>query len=556
MREVIVCALLVGSSCFLGAAEESNRQIQACLMTGELERAREFVREGKGDPYWQGRVWARLGATSQALELWRGHSFPPSLHNGLLEEICWGVLAKGAHSTSLSTRMTALIGAALSREARGVELLAQAFEDRNERIRQIAVELSGHYRDGVLTQKLLKELTPSSPPQLRQAVLHSLGAQRAKAALPSLRVLLRHPTLSHKEKNKCAFIIADLSEGVEEEELVSLSHSKRASERILACYLAWRFSPPFVEPLLFSLMKDPLPPVRCAAAEVYGLLKAEGSLSGREGVWFTLFQDVDPRLRALAGWGALLEGDLRGGFKLVELIEQGDRLSRLYGAWALAASGERGKELSLQLLEKELDEEVAINLALGLWGQGERERSKKIVKRFLLNEQKGWGVVREEGKVLKGIALQVGGRGGKEEEVQLQLLALLASEDEESGFQILERWLFHPRWDLAMEAAFLLLSEGSETPSFSLEKSQDWKEEQQVRWALILALWKRDSQALAFLVEAYRHASREVKEHLIEGVGRVGDPLALPLLVEALEEPFEGMNLMAASAILQLLSHQ
>jgi hypothetical protein len=76
-----------------------------------------------------------------------------------------------------------------------------------------------------------------------------------------------------------------------------------------------------------------------------------------------------------------------------------------------------------------------------------------------------------------------------------------------------------------------------------------------VQAALILALWGREESAIATLQQAYGGSDRELKEKIIEGVGRVGAKSSIPFLVEKLQEPSPTLRLLAAAALLQCLYH-
>ena len=112
------------------------------------------------------------------------------------------------------------------------------------------------------------------------------------------------------------------------------------------------------------------------------------------------------------------------------------------------------------------------------------------------------------------------------------------------------------KWGVSAAAAATLLEEGDEE-AFSLVRSLLTEEDQKIRIqaALILGLFGSDPAAIKVLQEAYPTANRELKVHILEALGHIGDPQSVPFLVEILKEPFQMMRVVAASALIQSLSH-
>lgn len=73
--------------------------------------------------------------------------------------------------------------------------------------------------------------------------------------------------------------------------------------------------------------------------------------------------------------------------------------------------------------------------------------------------------------------------------------------------------------------------------------------------ALILALLGSDDAAVKVLQEAYSKVEREIKVYILEALGHIGDPQSIPFLLEILNEPFQVLRVVAASALIQCLYH-
>jgi HEAT repeat protein len=110
-------------------------------------------------------------------------------------------------------------------------------------------------------------------------------------------------------------------------------------------------------------------------------------------------------------------------------------------------------------------------------------------------------------------------------------------------------------WGVTGAAAATLLQEGGED-SFSLirELLQDPEENVKLQAALILAMFKHDPDATDVLMQSYQKADRDRKIHILEALGHIKDPRIAPFLVKVLQEPFQGLRVVAASALIQYLN--
>jgi HEAT repeat protein len=84
---------------------------------------------------------------------------------------------------------------------------------------------------------------------------------------------------------------------------------------------------------------------------------------------------------------------------------------------------------------------------------------------------------------------------------------------------------------------------------------EDPDEKIRLQAALIMTLVGHDLTAAKVLKEAYPHVDREMKLHILEAIAHVHDPEAIPFLLSVLSEPFQLLRTVAASALIQCLSH-
>jgi HEAT repeat protein len=105
-------------------------------------------------------------------------------------------------------------------------------------------------------------------------------------------------------------------------------------------------------------------------------------------------------------------------------------------------------------------------------------------------------------------------------------------------------------------AAATLLEEGDEEEvALVKELLNDPDERIRLQAAFILALRGREVSALKVLKEAYPHADREMKIHILEAIAQIGDRESIPFLLEIFKEPFQVMRIIAASALIKCLYH-
>ena len=133
------------------------------------------------------------------------------------------------------------------------------------------------------------------------------------------------------------------------------------------------------------------------------------------------------------------------------------------------------------------------------------------------------------------------------------MLAILEYPQAANG---LINFLQKKNWGVTGISAAVLLTECDESP-VDLVKSLLTHPQYKVRIqaALILALWGRDAEAIAVLAQAYPTANRDLKERILEGLGRIGDRSSIPFLTDCLNEPYPSLRVIAACALMQCLNH-
>jgi HEAT repeat protein len=140
--------------------------------------------------------------------------------------------------------------------------------------------------------------------------------------------------------------------------------------------------------------------------------------------------------------------------------------------------------------------------------------------------------------------------------VKLELLSVLSIVKYPKALEAVKGFLKTQALGVSGTAATTLLQEGEES-SLEIVKEllSDPDEKLRIQAALILALVGGDPSASSTLIDAYPHVDREMKMHILEALGHIGDPASIPFLVELFKEPFQGLRIVAASALIQCLYH-
>ena len=310
------------------------------------------------------------------------------------------------------------------------------------------------------------------------------------------------------------------------------------------------------------MTRDPQAPVRSAALQTLGILRPQGF--SIETVARRLLNDPDPHTGISAAWLLTLYQSQEGQQALSRWLSHEVSAVRLIAAGALAATSHYGVPLLHEAMSQATDSFVKMNLALGLIGQRLRlDIACEALFSALANETGKW--MWEQEGIFRFIAPNteqtqdkgpLGSPEAQNQMVRLEILNILSTLCPERALGAIRTFLKEKSWGVSAVAAVLLLSEGDDTAIAIVRQLLDDEDPHiRIQAALILALWGRDEAAMTTLQKAYPNASRETKERILEGVGRVGAMSSVPFLVEALDEPFQNLRVIAAAALIQCLNH-
>lgn len=560
------------SSLFALSDEEGVRRVHAHLLIDNpsmaLEEAELIVSKYPDSQIAQSALIEALAAgkrEQEALAAWDRVSlkYPAILDDHhLMEELSWGVLRKGLDSTQNGVRLAALIGVYLTRDVRAVPILQRMMRDSNAVIRSVAVQMAGTYQDALLKDEISRLIDEERIWMVRLEVIKTAGILKMKHLTAKLEAIIRQEKGTYEERQLAIEALRSIYDGISLAELKNLAKSNRAGIRHLACSIAEHFELEEAKDEILQLIHDPHPNVRIAALNAFGLFyrKMTSSIEAIE-VLSSVLKDSNPFVAITAGWAALLV-DASLGYPVLEnwcfdSLPENRRLA----AAALATAGEKGIDLSLDIMEKSDDPYVKANLALGLLGLRVKTKpSCEVIYDFLQKEKRMWMWDTAANPLFQVLApshvRHVDHIPNYPEAIdqmtRLNLVSLLAIVEDTRAVEAIKSFLQKKTWGITGVAAATLLQEGDES---SLEVVRqllvDSDPNVRLQACLVLAMLGRDDSVLSDLQGAYSGADHERKLHILEALGRVGNKNSFSFLMGVLHEPFPILRAAAASALIQ-----
>lgn len=574
MRNFFVPCFIFGALSLFGDEALALKRIQSHLVIADYQAA---VQEGKEafQAYPDSKVIreAYLKAISKSgddkalMTVWKLYveKFPEEKNNPeILELLAWGVIDKGFTSTTPIVRVTALLGAFFSQDAKGIGILKNALQDEHAFIRSAAVKLSSKLHDSSLQDELLLLLRREKVWKVRLEVIQALGHMRMEEAKPDLMKIVAHENLHVEEKTAAITSLVLISDAIDRKHLEKLVYSNRAGMRLLACELISHYEQVEDIDLLPQLINDSHADVRVKVLETIGRLRLDrvGEISVIE-IATKGVDDPDPNVAVTAAWLLTLSDPMAGQQALGKFLKHSSVVVRHHAAAALAATGKYGLPLMQTAFQNESDVYVKMNLALGLIGQRIYvDSSCDCLYQGMSTQKERWAWNEE------GTFRALGPSREKHDEAipnypeavnqltRLEILQILAVAHYPGAQKAIKEFLKESNWGITGLASALLLTEGDEDAVELVQgllKDPDTKV--RIQAALILSVWGRGEESVILLQNAYAKADRDLKGQILEGVGRVGSPISLTFLAECLQEPFQTLRIIAAASLLECLYH-
>jgi HEAT repeat protein len=482
----------------------------------------------------------------------------------MLECFAWAVIENGMRSSSPSIRAISLLGAFFSQDAKGVALLKRGFSDSNSFLRAATLKLSSNMLDASLQDEVLRLFKTENVWAVRLEAIKAIGELSLEVSRDDLTAIIAQQNSSAEEKAAAIEALVAMSDEMERSQIERLVQSDRAGLRLLACESIAYFEQINDVDLLLPLLCDHHPEVRAKALEVIGYLRINsiGSQSVAD-LAAKCVRDSDPYVGIMAAWVTTLINPKQGFITFEPFLYHACREVRHTAAAALAATGKYGMPLAVKIFNSSQDPYVRMNLAIGLIGQRQHTLEACRCLYEALHQHKERWMWEEDGffRVLTPSTIKHDEAIPNYPEavnqlVRLNILEILAIVHYPEAQQAVKCFLQERNWGLSGMASALLLTEGDED-AVDLVKALLSDKDQKVRTqaALILALWGKGEEAIQGLQEAYPSADKELKAQILEGVGRVGSVSSLSFLADKLQEPYQTLRIIAASAILECLYH-
>lgn len=520
-------------------------------------------------PLWHAyiKALAKKGDDKEMLAVWNQYVsvFPEERENhDLIESMAWGVIEKSSASDSPAIRTLALLGAFFGQDSKGVTILCRHFSDPNTFVRKVAVQLSSDMRDAKLRDGVLNLFQNEKCWQIHIETIKSVGKMKIAEAKPGLLAVIADGKTSAEEKAAAIEAIVRMTETIDKYELERLVKSDRAGLRLMACQIVHHLDLKEEIDGMYSFLQDRRSEVRAAILNIVGSMRIT-TWNGQpvSAIATNMLSDPDPTVGITAAWLLTLYNPEKGQKALLQWFNHESRDIRLLASAALSETGTYGNPLISDVFKETKDPYIKMNLALGLIAQQmDIPAACEALYLGLTTQNERWMWL-ESGnyRVLIPSSLKQSSELSLSPEAlnqltRLEILNLLAVMKYSKAQEAIKHFLRGRSWGLTGTAAALLLTEGDETAIDLIRKLLDEPEDKiRIQAALILALWGRDEHSIQTLQQAYPEADRELKERILEGVGRVGDKSSIPFLVEKLGEPYQSLRIIAASSLLECLYH-
>lgn len=512
---------------------------------------------------------AKAGYEKECIDAWK--KYEPSFKDErqraeLMEEIAWGILEKGLESSSLSIRGYSMLGATLTQDVYAVEILKKCMRDSNSIIRAMAVEFSSYLNDHPLQAEVLRLLEEEKVWDVRLEAIQAAGEMKLQSTEPKLKAILSDERTHLEEKIIASTAIVNMRDDVQRSEIYALARSNRAGLRLLACQMAAEFDRYSDLDLIVPLVNDSRTEVRIAALNVLGLLRPESAVGKKvPELISSSLMEADYKVAVTAAWVCALYDPVKAEKFFASWLRHPNADVRVFAAAGLAMTGKYGEKIALKALKESNDPFVRVNIALGLFGQRVAvEQAADELYHFLMMQQKQLMRTAKSNPLFLELAPSNTRHTEKVSETpealdqitRLELLRLLAVVEYPKTSVAIKRFLKEKNWGIMGIAATTLIEEGDEAAVDLVRVLLDDDDPKiRVQAALVIALWASDDKAVDILQSSYPSAGRDLKLQILEALGRIGARQSVPFLIDALQDPFALLRVIAASSLIICLNH-
>ena len=483
----------------------------------------------------------------------------------ILESISWSVLEKAEHSNQQVVNLSSMVGASLTRDARAVNLLLHNLSSTNAYIRMIAVKLSAQFGDKKLIDAILSKLSTETVWYVKLEMIKALSSLSVEEIRPLLKQIIASSRSSLEERAVAAEAFIHAYDDLDLKQIESLQKSERAGLRHLACGIISYLNKKGCAKILSELLKDSNSDVRMMALNTLCVIGTQEKKEELLPIVDELVKDHNPYV-AMTACGVLMYYDPSfAKSKLTDWVFHENPELRRFAATIIGRSGAQGRLLGTLILKSSSDPFVKINIAYGLLGHTkEKKECCKFIADFLKSYSKNVMLDASKNPFYQVISPSMLRHTPEvvqypivvDQHIRLHLLNQLAMFRYEDTTELIKRYLKSGSFGMTFAASTLLLEEGGEeSVEIIRELLEDPDETIKVQAALVLALYGRDADAIDTLIRAYPKVNREIKTHILEAIGHIGSKDSIPFLVDLLDDPFNVLRIIAASAIIRCIYH-
>jgi HEAT repeat protein len=487
-------------------------------------------------------------------------------YRSFLEDISWGVINKGVISSNYQVRLTSLIGAFLTNDAKCVSLLIDMMRDTNAILRSIAIQLSCNYRDEILKKEISRLFQDERVWMVRLEIIKSIGTMKMINEKDNLKKIIISNHSTYEEKVIAIQSLTNICDGISLDELSVLAKDSRAPMRQLACEMAVAMEIVAAKDIILPLVNDTCCDVRISALNAIILFYRDySSCDEINHVIQDAIDDTNPNIAITSALVAMFSDKNKGEEYLYKWVNCKYEKYRRMAAVAISAAGQSGVTLALKVLTTTQDSYVKVNLAIGLIGQ--RQQPKKccdILYHFMMNNNNNmimWN--RSDNSLLNILSPNQVSHNDQVPQypravdmiTRLQLLTMLTMMEYDGAEEVIKSFLSKKNWGVSGVAAATLVQEG-DNDALVIVKNQlnDGDIKIRVQAALVMALFGKDETVIKILEEAFLVADREMKVVILEALGSIAMTPSYPFFVKVLNDPFQAIRVINASSFIQSLN--
>jgi len=337
----------------------------------ECEQALILYPESEGLKKVYIKALAQNGKDDEAISFWKKSGLGNDLEDSdLIETLAWGIITRSEHSSQFVVNMTSLMSAFYTDDVRSVRMLLDQLNSTNAIIRAMAAQLSPHYRDAALIEKLKSLLKEEKTWFVRLEVIQALGVMEVKDIKEPLTKIVCHSRTTAEEKAAAIASLVSIYEEIDDEEFSKLIHSKRSGLRLLACQIVSHLDLKKQTAAIAKLLDDPTSGVRITALNTLYFLGLKDLDPDYLSKMIDLTSDSHPPVALTAAWIVARFAPKTAMQVLRRRIYSTDDYSRRLAAFILGRTGAPGYQLAKEVMRVSPDPFVKANLALGMIGQG------------------------------------------------------------------------------------------------------------------------------------------------------------------------------------------